>query len=145
VVSSPLRRAVETAEVIAAVHGRPVEVEERLVELDYGTWDQRRSQEVSAEDWATWRDDPAFAPPGGESLEAVTRRVSAWCAETLGDELVVAVSHVSPIKAAVCWVLGVDERATWRMYLDLASITRIGRRGDGGVYLASYNETAHLR
>ncbi len=52
----------------------------------------------------------------------------------------VAVSHVSPIKAAVCWALGVDERATWRMFLDLASVSRIGSRAGGVPYLASYNE-----
>ena len=52
-----------------------------------------------------------------------------------GDDLVVAVSHVSPIKAAVAWALGVDERATLRMQLGLASITRIGARPDGSGYL----------
>jgi probable phosphoglycerate mutase len=57
---------------------------------------------------------------------------------------VVAVSHVSPIKVAVCWALDVDETATWRMFLGLASITRIGcGRGDVP-QLLSFNETAHL-
>jgi broad specificity phosphatase PhoE len=60
------------------------------------------------------------------------------------DELVVAVSHVSPIKAAVCLALGVDARSSWRMHLGLASITRIGRRPDATPYLLSFNETAHL-
>ena len=55
--------------------------------------------------------------------------------------LVVAVSHVSPIKAAVCWALGVDERATWRMFLDLASVTRIGCRDGEPPSLVEFNET----
>ncbi|GIU88346.1 MAG: hypothetical protein KatS3mg009_2861 [Acidimicrobiia bacterium] len=143
VVSSPLRRARDTAAAIAAVHRVPVEADERLVELDYGEWDRRALADVTAEEWGRWRADPTFAPPGGESLAAVAARVASFCTEVLGDELVVAVSHVSPIKAAVCWVLGIDERATWRMHLDLASVTRIAARG-GAAVLASYNETAHL-
>jgi broad specificity phosphatase PhoE len=62
----------------------------------------------------------------------------------LGDDLVVAVSHVSPIKAAVCFALDVDEAVSWRMFLDLASITRVGRRLDGASFLAAYNDTGHL-
>ena len=69
-----------------------------------------------------------------------TARVVDFCTEHLGDDLVVAVSHVSPIKAAVCWALGVDERATWRMFLDLASVSRIGGRDGNVPFLASYNE-----
>jgi broad specificity phosphatase PhoE len=57
---------------------------------------------------------------------------------------VVAVSHVSPIKAAVVWALGVDERAALRMRLGLASITDIGSAPNGGGYLSSFNDTAHL-
>jgi len=143
VLSSPLLRARDTAVAIAAAHGVGVEVDDRLVELDYGEWDRRSLADVSPEEWKRWRADPSFSPPGGESLVDVGERVASFCEERLGDGLVVAVSHVSPIKAAVCWALGIDQRATWRMHLDLASVTRIVRRGDAGV-LTSYNETAHL-
>jgi hypothetical protein len=40
----------------------------------------------------------------------------------------------------VCWALGIDERATWRMFLDLASVTRVGLRDGAQPYLASFNE-----
>ena len=144
VVSSPLVRARDTAEAIAAPHGLTVEVDERLVELDYGAWDGVALADVPASDWEAWRADPRFTPPGGESLVDVSARVASFCADVLGDDLVVAVSHVSPIKAAVCCALGIDERATWRMQLGLASVTRVGARPDGSAYLLSYNETAHL-
>jgi probable phosphoglycerate mutase len=144
VVSSPLARALETAAAIAARHALTVEIDERLVELDYGAWDGVRLADVAPEDWAAWRADPSFAPPGGESLVAVTARVASFCTDVLGDDLVIAVSHVSPIKAAVCCALGIDERATWRMQLGLASVTRVGGRPDGSAYLLSYNETTHL-
>jgi broad specificity phosphatase PhoE len=144
VISSPLVRARETAAAIAARHTLTVEIDERLIELDYGAWDGVSLADVAPEDWAAWRADPAFAPPDGESLVAVTARVASFFADALGDDLVVAVSHVSPIKAAVCCALGVDERVTWRMQLSLASVTSVGSRPDRAPYLLSYNETAHL-
>jgi probable phosphoglycerate mutase len=148
VVTSPLVRARATAEAIAEVLGLEVETDERLVELDYGEWDQLRMLDIPAEAWRKWRETVSFTPPGGESLEAVTARVVAFCDEQFsvaGDESVVAVSHVSPIKAAVCWALETDERASWRMRLGLASITRIDGGQDRAPLLLSFNETSHLQ
>jgi broad specificity phosphatase PhoE len=76
-------------------------------------------------------------------LRDVSDRVAAFCDEHLAEGLVVAVSHVSPIKAAVAWALHADETASWRMHLDLASITRIGGRAHTAA-LVTFNETAHL-
>jgi broad specificity phosphatase PhoE len=144
VVTSPLRRARQTADAIAAACGVPVELDDRLIELDYGDWDGRALADVPPDAWSAWRADPNFAPPGGESLVAVTERVGDFCRARLGGGAIVAVSHVSPIKAAVAWALGVDERATWRMQLGLATISTIGARPDGSGYLLSYNDGAHL-
>jgi broad specificity phosphatase PhoE len=146
VLTSPLQRAAHTAAEIGRALGVAVEVDDRLVELDYGDWDGRKLGEVSAAEWERWRGDPSFAPPGGESLEAVGRRVGEFCATWSGpDRTVVAVSHVSPIKAAVVWALGVADATSWRMHLDVASITRIGSREGGPPFLAGYNDTSHLR
>lgn len=143
VVSSPLRRALATAEVF----GVPVEVDERWVELDYGEWDGRPVRDVAAAEWAAWRADPAFAPPGGESLAAMERRVRAAC-ESLAAEAatadVVVVSHVSPVKAAVAWALGAGVDLAWRTHLDPASVTRVDL-GPRGPVLRSFNERSHLR
>jgi broad specificity phosphatase PhoE len=145
VVTSPLRRAADTAHEIASVLGVEVELDDRLVEVDYGEWDGRKFSEVAPEEWGRWRDDVAFVPPGGESLLTVATRVGDFCSARLrGDRTIVAVSHVSPIKAAVVWALGISEEATWRMHLDVASVTRIGRRGDGPPFLAGYNDVSHL-
>ncbi len=145
IVTSPLPRAVQTAAAIASGFGVDVAIEPRLIELDYGEWEGRPLGEVSSDDWARWRNDPEFAPPGGESLVAVRARVDAW----LGDvtqtsepaaEVLIAVSHVSPIKAAICAALGSDDTASWRLHLDVASISRLERRGSGFV-VCSFNET----
>lgn len=145
VLTSPLQRARDTAAEIARAHRLAIEVDERLIELDYGAWDGLALTDVSPDEWARWRADSDFAPPGGERLSDVAARVASFCAEVLSDDLVVAVSHVSPIKAAVCAALGVDDRVTWRMQLDVASVTRIGRRPDGSPYLVAYNDASLVK
>ena len=141
--TSPLLRARETAALVAEVAGAELVVDDRLVELDYGEWDGRSFPDLPTDELARWRTDPTFAPPGGESLRAVATRVAAFCSEHVDGPTVVAVSHVSPIKAAVTWALGVGEEVAWRMFLDLASITRIaGRDGQGS--LVGYNDVGHL-
>ena len=141
VISSPLQRARDTAAAI----GLPVVVDQRWVELDYGPYDGWLLGDVPAEMWARWRSDASYAPPGGESLAALGRRVREACEELLGDpdRLIVVVSHVSPIKAAVAWALGVGDEVAWRMFLAPASITMIGH-GAAGPSLYAFNVTAHL-
>lgn len=138
VLASPLRRAGDTAARIAAACDRAVEVDERLIEIDYGEWESTPFGDLDPAVVTRWRRDGGFAPPGGESLEVVAQRVASFCDEWLDDRVVVAVSHVSPIKAAVTWTLGVGPELAWRMRLDVASITRIG----AGPVLLSFNETA---
>ena len=141
VISSPLQRARETAAAI----GLPVVVDERWIEIDYGPYDGWLLGDVPTEMWAAWRQDPSYAPPGGESLAALGRRVRQACEELLADaeRRVVVVSHVSPIKAAVAWALGVGDEVAWRMFLPPASLTTIGQ-GAAGPSLHSFNVTAHL-
>jgi broad specificity phosphatase PhoE len=55
------------------------------------------------------------------------------------DVDVVVVSHVSPIKAAVAWVLGTSDDVIWRLFLDTASVTRVGV-GPGSVALRGFND-----
>lgn len=142
--TSPLLRARSTADAIARATGAEVVVDERLVEMDYGEWDERGFGDIPAAELARWRTDASLAPPGGESLEAVAERVAGFCTEVVDTGTVVAVSHVSPIKAAAIWALGADQLLAWRMFLDLASISRVDARPDGTPYLVSFNDTAHL-
>lgn len=154
IVSSPLRRCVDTASEVAVACGlerSAVRTDARFVEMDYGEWDGRPLAEVPAEAWRQWRTDPTFCPPGGERLAAVTQRVAAGLSDwsiRVGDGTLVVASHVSPIKAGVIWALGVDEAATWRMRLDNASICALavtcGPDGVAHPALVSFNEIAHL-
>lgn len=142
--SSPLVRARQTAEAIGAACGVAVTVDERLLEIDWGAWEGRPAGSLAVADVDRWKADDGTAPEG-ESLESLSRRVESFCVETMEEDgLVVAVSHVSPIKAATAWALGVDGAVAWRMFLGLASITRVGR-GRTSPILLSFNETGHLR
>ena len=146
VVASPLVRAVETARAFGGgVGGGEPDIDERWIEMDYGDFDGMPFADVPAAVWRQWRADSSFEPPGGgESLDAVGERVAAACAELLAGDAaeqdVVVVSHVSPIKAAVAWALGVDQSVAFRMRLDNASVTRIAP----GPVLHTFNAPAPL-
>ncbi len=143
VVTSPLVRAVETAEIVASACAvREVDVDARLIEVDYGEYDGLPLGELPEDLVWKWRNDADFAPPGGESLASVGKRMGEYTREvldTLADGPVVAVSHVSPIKAAVLWALGLPDLYAWRLRLDNASVTRLAPGPDGPVLL-SFNE-----
>lgn len=146
VISSPLSRARDTAEALGT--GLPVEIDERWVEVDYGEFDGQPLSSVPTEVWAAWRTDPDFRPPGGESLTEAGARVASACDALFaadgegarGPGSVVVVSHVSPIKAATCWALGLGVEGALRLYLATASITRI-EWGPTGPVLRQFNQT----
>jgi broad specificity phosphatase PhoE len=141
IVSSPLLRARATAEAIAGATGVGVEIDERLIEIDYGEWEGLSFAELPDGAIGEWRRNPSFAPSGGESLEQVGARVGGLAAEMLeraGEQTIVAVSHVSPIKAAVAWAVGLGDEVAWKFRLDVASLTRIAP----GPVVLSFNETS---
>lgn len=142
VISSPLTRARQTADAL----GPPVSIDERWAEIDYGKLDGYDLDKVPPEVWAGYRGDLEYAPEGGESLGSVSRRVRAACnelADEAADHDVVVVSHVSPLKAAVGWALGVSDEVVWRLFVDTASVTRVGVTGAGGVAtLRGFNDVS---
>jgi len=139
VISSPLVRARQTAEAF----GMPYEVDDRWIELDYGTLDGVPVGEVDNAVWARWRVDPTYRAGGGESFEAMGQRVLPAAQELLTeatDKMIVVTTHVTPIKAVVAWALGVDVTVGWRCHLDQASVCRVVA-GAAGPVLFGFNET----
>ncbi|MGH3812853.1 MAG: histidine phosphatase family protein [Pseudonocardiaceae bacterium] len=144
IVSSPLIRARQTAAVLAgagpgATDAEDVEVDPRWIEMDYGDLDGRPATALGEQSWRAWRQDPDFVPAGGESVAAVCTRVRQACVELADDAAhrdVVVVSHVSPIKAAVTWALGVGDEVAWRMFLADAAVCRIDTTGPVPLLLA---------
>ncbi len=142
VVSSPLRRTRQTA----TAWGVPVETDDRWLELDYGVLDGVAMADLDPDLWRSWRADLDFAPEGGESIRALGQRVRTACDDLRADAIdhdVVVVTHVSPIKAAVAWALGVGDEIAWRMFVAPASITRIAVSASGPS-LRGFNLVEHL-
>ncbi|MDO3394981.1 bifunctional RNase H/acid phosphatase [Nocardioides sp. SOB44] len=129
VVSSPVRRTRETAEVVAARLERTVEVEPGFAEMEFGEWDGLTFAEVAERDKAgldAWLGSMDVAPPGGESFGTVRERVLAGLDRVLAEHAgrtVVVVSHVTPIKTLVAHALGAPLEAVYRMELSPASVT----------------------
>ncbi|MFM7270181.1 MAG: histidine phosphatase family protein [Actinomycetes bacterium] len=144
VVSSPLARTRQTATAIAARLGLEVELDDRAIEIDYGAWDGTPLAEVPLKVWRQWRTDADFRPPGGESLREVGERTGRLMGDLLVDDAsVIVVTHVSPIKAALTWALGASDLLAWRMFVEVASISRICLR-QGAPVMLGFNDTAHL-
>ena len=106
--SSPLQRATETA---ALLTERPVRVEPRLIEMDWGAWEGRTLAELRAEAPAAMAENEArgldFRPTGGESPREVRVRLETLLAE-LTDALVVCVTHKGVMRAALSIATGWD-------------------------------------
>ena len=106
-------RCRQTAEAI----GTSVEIDERLIEVDYGDFEGLAIGDVPAATWAAWRADTAWSPPGGESHDDLAARVWPLLDEVRDEAAerdIVLVSHVSPIKACLAWGLGVSIDIAWR-------------------------------
>jgi broad specificity phosphatase PhoE/ribonuclease HI len=150
IVTSPLRRARRTAEEAARLTGAPLRVEDDLRETDFGAW-EGLSFAAAGEKWPAemrqWLADADAAPPGGESLAAVERRVMAALDRLLAryaGATVLVVSHVTPIKTLVRRALLAPPEALYRMHLDTASLCEVDWYPDGPAVVRSLNDTAHL-
>lgn len=151
VVSSPLRRAVSTTAAIIGAGEEEVATDQRLIELDFGSWDGRtRSEVVEAGDddrrlVERWEADSAIRAPGGESLDEVQKRVVDWADEVArarAGSTVLMVSHMGPIKTLLCAALRLPLSAARRIYLDPATINVIDWSATPVVRLV--NSHAHL-
>ncbi|MGW0199287.1 bifunctional RNase H/acid phosphatase [Nonomuraea sp. NPDC003201] len=151
IVSSPLKRARQTAEAVARRTGLDVEVDKDLRELDFGDWEGHTFTEVQRRwpaELSTWLADPETAPPGGESFTTVARRVQAAgerLVERYEGKTVLAVSHVTPIKMLLRLALMAPLESLYRMHLDVACLSLIEYYADGPAVVKSFNDTSHLR
>jgi broad specificity phosphatase PhoE len=149
VYSSPLQRAYHTALSVATRHNLAVQVVDDLRESDFGAWEGLSRAEVMVQDGErllAWERDTSIAPPSGESLEAMHRRVLAFVEKLAGahpDQTVALVSHVGPIKAVLCAALGAPVSSAFRIFLDPATISVVDWRQTMPV-VRLVNSHAHL-
>jgi broad specificity phosphatase PhoE len=144
---SPMRRALETAEIaLAGTDIRRIPVPD-LRELSLGEWEGRTVDEVRALEgnpYHAWVRAPLDCPPpGGEALPEVCTRVlraidRIGASHRNGDDVLV-VAHGGVISVYLCHLLGVSFNALWRLRIDNGSLS-VAKPPR----LVSVNDTAHL-
>lgn len=157
IVSSPLRRALETARIVAGE--RPVEIDPRLNEMDYGAWEGLTYEQIEARDGpyrARWVADPAELPcPGGEGGLDVARRARAFLDDTLAraaggvDDAILVVAHSTLNRILLCVALGVPVRDFRRRFTQSQVNLTALRYADGGAAdqarLLVLNDVGHVQ
>jgi probable phosphoglycerate mutase len=145
VVASPVRRTLESADIIAAALGQPIEVEPGFAEMEFGVWDGMTFGEVGEQypaELKSWLGSVDNAPEGGESFTTVQERVLAGLGRLLeghAGKTVVVVSHVTPIKTLVANAVDAPLEAVFRMELTPASVTVLSYYDDGRASMRMYN------
>ena len=150
VVSSPLRRARQTAQAVSDAVGAEVVVEDGLAETDFGEWEGQTFAEIQRAwpaEMSAWLASPDVGPPGGESFTQTFARV-----RTARDKLlagypggtVIVVSHVTPIKTLLMDALDAPPTALYRIHLDPASLSSTEWWADGQAVVRMVNDTGHL-
>ncbi len=145
VVSSPVRRTYESAEIIGARLGRPLVTEDGLAEMEFGFWDGMTFAEIQQrhpDDLDAWLGSLDHPPGGGESFRGVEKRVLASLDRLLGEyagRTVLVVSHVTPIKVLVARALGAPLESVYRMEMAPASVTVLSFFDDGNAAMRMFN------
>jgi broad specificity phosphatase PhoE len=151
VYSSPLKRALHTAQAVAEPQSLTVEPLPGLLDINYGAF-QGLSMEEAEEKYpnlySQWRTSPHQVTfPNGEGLKEVRERAVSALNQIIAehdDATVALVSHQVVCKVLVCHALGIDNSHFWRIEQDLCSINHFEVR-DGHLIAVVINETCHLK
>jgi len=150
VYSSPLKRALKTAEMIAGYHDLDVRIAPGLIDFDFGKWQGLSHQEVKdsyKELYAEWIGNPhQVEMPKGESLDDVRRRAIVVVDEAIAEYegAVVLVSHRVVNKVLICALLGLDNSHFWNIRQDTCGTT-IFAYENGKFILVNHNNTSYLK
>ena len=152
VYSSPLGRALATAEAVAEPHALGVRCDADLAEMDIGAMEGLSSAELRArhpEFLQAWFSEQAGSVPmpGGESLEQVQARASAALRRIVaahGGETVAVVSHNFLLLTLLCYVIKLPLASFRRLRLHVASVSMVEAR-EGGFRIDLLNDICHLQ
>ncbi len=148
--SSPLKRALSTAEPIASRHKLDVQITSGLIDLDFGKWQGLTTKEVEnkyKELYAEWISRPDKVKiPAGESLNDVRKRAISVVDEIIAryEGTVILVSHRVVNKVLICALLGLDNSHFWNIKQDTCGITTFTYE-NGRFILTKHNDTSFLK
>ena len=148
--SSPLKRALDTVEQVAADAGQEVHVERGFTEIEHGLWGGLHKSEVEeryGETLRLWLENPNLARvPGAETLEELRDRVLEAMSSILSrhpDRAVLICTHDAVLKVLVTSALGLGLESFWAIQVDNASISILEHDGERA-RLTLLNDTCHL-
>ncbi|MFI9150384.1 histidine phosphatase family protein [Streptomyces sp. NPDC053367] len=151
IVTSPMRRCLQTARSAAARLGLSLQVERDLREADFGAWEGLTFAEVRErhpEDLGAWFASPESPPSGGgETMGQVARRVTAvrdGLVARYAGRTVLVVSHVGPLRTLVRLALKAPPHSLFRMEVAAASLSAVTYDVDGTATVRALNDTHHL-
>jgi len=149
VYSSPLRRTLATAEMIAEPHGISPQIVDDLIEIDLGDWQGLHKNQVE-ERWPELRKQSLIDPshitlPNGESFSQVTERAirALNTIESFGEEHMAVVTHEVIVKVLVAYVLGVSNSIYRKLDISNASVTTVNV-DESNRRLITLNDISHL-
>ncbi|MBI4401617.1 MAG: histidine phosphatase family protein [Nitrospirae bacterium] len=132
--SSPVARALQTAEILASALQLPVTPERGLTEIGVGEWEGRYwkdlAEEMARQNFYVIPEDAR--PPGGETLRETQQRAVAAverASSGLGTGSLLFVSHADVVRAIVAHYLGFDLRTVRQIRIDHASLTALEING----------------
>jgi probable phosphomutase (TIGR03848 family) len=148
VYSSPLERAVETAEPIASSHSLTMEIRDSIGESRYGELEGKPIEDILKDDlWEKWRLNPSRTRfPGAETTYEVQVRVVEQLEHILEDHPkgnVAVVTHADPIRVAVARYVGLPLDLLGRLWVSPASVTVV-RFDEWGPRLTCFSHTSSL-
>ena len=151
IVASPQTRAQQTAQAAADALGFDTfETIDGFREIDFGDFEGLTREEARKKDGeacAAWESSISKAPPNGESITALHRRVTRArlkLQEQREGQTILVVTHMMPIKSVIRQGLGAGAEVFTHSFLDLASISVVDFWADFGV-VRCINDVAHHR
>ena len=149
IISSPLKRAYQTAQAISKFHKATIEIESNLQEMNHGDFENVTIAELKEKHLTflnQWFSDPAsVAMPNGESL--CDLQIRAWGAiEKIieNSKNILVVSHGMTIMTILCKIKNLELSRAKEMLVNVASKTFVEFEDGKGV-ITIFNDTSHLK
>ena len=152
VYSSPMGRAMQTAQAIAKAHDLAAQPFQGLLDIDFGDWQGHSPEEVKQKDpdlLRAWFEAPhTVTVPGGESLSDVRDRVTRGLrtlVERHRGQSVAMVGHAVVNRVLLCAVLGLGNARFWRLRQDTCAVNVFDVGENDEATIVVLNDTCHLQ